>query len=45
VWKSLGVGLVGRYSRALFTFPIVTDQNVTIEAGGFQAGGGVRLQF
>lgn len=43
--RYVGVGVMGRYSRALFKFPVVTDQNAEIEAGGFQLGGGIRLQF
>ena len=43
--RHFGVGVIGRYSRASFTFPIVGTDEVEIRAGGFQLGGGVRLQF
>jgi len=43
--RYFGVGVIGRYSRASFKFPIVAGQNVDIDAGGLQLGGGVRLQF
>jgi hypothetical protein len=40
-----GLGVIGRYSRASLEFPIGAEQSVTIDAGGFQLGGGLRLQF
>jgi len=43
--RYFGVGVIGRYSRASFKFPIVAGQDVAIKAGGVQLGGGVRLQF
>lgn len=43
--RYFGVGVIARYSRALFTFPIVDTQQVDIEAGGLQLGAGARLQF
>ena len=43
--RYVGVGIVGRYSRASFTFPIVGTEEVEIKAGGFQVGAGVRLRF
>lgn len=41
----VGIGVIGRYSRASFIFPIVATEEVEIRAGGFQLGGGVRLRF
>lgn len=43
--RHVGIGVIGRYSRASFTFPLVTKEEVAIRAGGFQIGGGVRLRF
>jgi len=43
--RHVGIGVIGRYSRASFTFPIVTTEDVEVRAGGFQVGGGVRLRF
>ena len=45
VSRHVGVGVIGRYSRASFVFPIVETEEVAIRAGGFQVGGGVRLRF
>jgi hypothetical protein len=41
----VGVGVVGRYSRASFEFPIVADDTAKIDAGGFQVGAGLRIEF
>ena len=44
--KSFGVGGLVRYSRAGLTLPLAkTTSGVSIDAGGVQAGGGVRLYF
>jgi hypothetical protein len=43
--RHVGIGVIGRYSRASFTFPIVATDDVEIRAGGFQVGGGLRLRF
>jgi hypothetical protein len=40
-----GVGVLGRYSRASFEFPIVGEHTAEIEAGGFQLGAGLRIVF
>lgn len=45
VWKYVGVGFLVRYSRASFTFPIVSNHEVDVDAGGLQAGGGLRLRW
>jgi len=42
---TVGVGVVGRYSRASFKFPIVADDTANIDAGGFQLGAGLRIEF
>ena len=43
--KYFGVGVVARYSRATFTFPIVDTQEVDIKVGGLQVSAGARIQF
>lgn len=42
---SVGVGVIGRYSRATFTFPIAGDETADVESGGFQIGAGLRILF
>jgi hypothetical protein len=41
----VGIGVLGRYSRASFKFPIVADHTADIDAGGFQIGAGLRIEF
>jgi hypothetical protein len=44
--KSVGVGGIVRYSRASVTFPLAnTAAGVHADAGGAQAGGGLRVYF
>jgi hypothetical protein len=44
--KSLGVGAIVRYSRTSVTFPLAnTASGVRADAGGAQAGGGLRFYF
>jgi hypothetical protein len=42
--KTVGVGVLARYSRASLQFP-VNGSNLTVQAGGLQVGAGVRLRF
>jgi hypothetical protein len=43
--KYFGVGAIVRYSRASLQLPVSAGQEVTIQAGGLQIGGGVRFRF
>jgi hypothetical protein len=44
--KNVGVGGLIRFSRASMTFPLTnTASGVSVDAGGVQAGGGVRFFF
>ena len=45
VWKYVGVGFIARYSRASLTFPIASEQEIDVDAGGLQASGGLRLRW
>jgi opacity protein-like surface antigen len=43
--KSVGFGIQGRYSRAKAKFSVPNAEDVEVDAGGFQVGGGLRLHF
>jgi len=43
--KYTGVGAIVRYSRASVPLPVSGGEEVTIDAGGLQVGGGVRFRF
>jgi hypothetical protein len=43
--KNVGVGGMVRYARAAVSFPVTGQPSVDIDAGGFQAGGGLRVRF
>jgi len=43
--KYFGVGMLVRYSRATFTFPLVGTEEVEVKAGGLQVSAGARIQF
>jgi hypothetical protein len=45
VSKHVGVGVIARYSRASVELPASATENVTVRAGGLQAGGGIRFGF
>jgi hypothetical protein len=43
--RIVGVGGMIRYARASVSFPVDGQPSVTMNAGGFQAGAGLRLRF
>jgi hypothetical protein len=43
--KHVGAGVIVRYSRASFQLPSSAAETVTVRAGGFQIGGGIRVAF
>jgi hypothetical protein len=44
--RTVGVGGLVRYSRATLSFPVTgSASNLSVDAGGLQAGGGVRFYF
>jgi hypothetical protein len=43
--KSVGVGGMIRFARASASFPVTGQPSVSVTAGGFQAGGGLRILF
>jgi hypothetical protein len=45
VSKRVGVGVIARYSRASVELPASATENVTVRAGGLQAGGSIRFGF
>jgi hypothetical protein len=45
LWKALGIGGLVRYSRARVPFTPAAGTDLTIEAGGVQAGAGLHFRF
>lgn len=43
--KSVGVGGMIRFARASASFPVTGQPSVSVAAGGFQVGGGLRILF
>jgi hypothetical protein len=43
--KYVGVGAIGRYSRATVKLPAGDDPGVDMKVGGFQMGAGLRFRF
>jgi hypothetical protein len=41
----VGIGGVIRFSRATASFPVTGQPPVSVDAGGFQVGGGLRIRF
>jgi hypothetical protein len=47
-WKfsrHVGIGGVARFSRAQVTLDVANNPSIEVDAGGFQAGGGLRFTF
>jgi hypothetical protein len=43
--KTVGVGAMIRFARASASFPVTGQPAVSVDAGGFQLGGGMRIRF
>jgi Bacterial SH3 domain len=43
--KTVGIGGMIRFSRASASFPVTGQPSVSVDAGGFQVGGGLRIRF
>jgi opacity protein-like surface antigen len=43
--KNVGFGIQGRYARAKAKFTVTNAPTVEVDAGGFQAGAGIRFYF
>jgi len=45
VWRNIGVGASARYARGSLTLSAVNEGSVTVQVGGAQVSGGLRLRF
>jgi hypothetical protein len=44
-WRNIGVGASARYARGSLTLSAVNEGSVTVQVGGAQVSGGLRLRF
>ena len=45
VWRNIGVGVSARYARGSLTLSAVNDGTISVQVGGAQVSGGLRLRF